>query len=124
MFAKQIHCKPECGSSDESNNKVLSEFHMEQSPLPTLQPDLQGFWSLPDPGLNHQSYNDDEHEEDLIDFELLSEQEDNSDHLFLDDKAKQSDRSKNIVDICSNSEVLHLENALHAPRKEEKTAQP
>ena len=123
MFAKQITCNPEWGSSDESDNEVLAESSMEQSPPPsqyTQQPELQGFWSPPDPGLNQRSYSDDEQEEDLIDFELLSEQEDNFDHnrcLFIDDEAEESNRSKSILDICSTSEVFSLENPPDAPRK-------
>ena len=97
MFAEQITCSPEWGSSDESDIEVLAESSIEQSPLPTQytpQTELQGFWSRPDPGLNQRSYSDDELEEDLVDFELLSEQKDNSDHdkcLFIDDEAEELD---------------------------------
>ena len=35
MFARQITCNPEWGSSDESDNEVLTETSMEQSPPPT-----------------------------------------------------------------------------------------
>ena len=125
MFARQITCNPEWGSSDESDNEVLAESSMEQSPPPTQytpQTELQEFWSPPDPGLNQRSYSDDELEEDLIDFELLSEQDD-FDHdrcLFIDDEAEESDRSESFLDICSTSEVFSLENPPDAPRKKQK----
>ena len=125
MFARQITCNPEWGSSDESDNEVLAESSMEQSPPPTQytpQTELQEFWSPPDPGLNQRSYSDDELEEDLIDFELLSEQDD-FDHdrcLFIDDEAEESDRSESFRDICSTSEVFSLENPPDAPRKKQK----
>ena len=76
MFARRITCNPEWGSIDESDKEVLVESSMKQSPPPaqyTPQPELQLFWSPPDPGLNQRSYSDDEHEEDLIDFERLSD---------------------------------------------------
>ena len=125
MFARQITCNPEWGSSDESDNEVLAESSMEQSPPPTQytpQTELQEFWSPPDPGLNQRSYSDDELEEDLIDFELLSEQDD-FDHdrcLFIDDEAEESERSERFRDICSTSEVFSLENPPDAPRKKQK----
>ena len=125
MFARQISCNPESGSSDESDNEVLAESSIEQSPPPTQytpQTELQGFWSPPDPGLNQRSYSDDELEDDLIDFELLSERDD-FDHercLFIDDEAKESDRSESFLDICSTSEVFSLENPPDAPRKKQK----
>ena len=125
MFARQNTCNPEWGSSDESDNEVLAESSMEQSPPPTQytpQTELQEFWSPPDPGLNQRANSDDELEEDLIDFELLSEQDD-FDHdrcLFIDDEAEESDRSESFLDICSTSEVFSLENPPDAPRKKQK----
>ena len=123
MFARQITCNLEWGSSDESDNEVLAESSMELSPPPTQytpQTELPEFWSPPDPGLNQRSYSDDELEEDLIDFELRSEQDD-FDHdrcLFIDDEAEESDRSESCLDICFTSEVFSLENPPDAPRKQ------
>ena len=109
-----------------SDKEVLAESSMEQRPPPTQytpQPHMQGFWSPLDPGRNQRSYSDDELGEDLIDFELLSVQEDNSDHvrcLFIDDKAEDSDRSESILDNCYTSEVFSFENPPDAPRKKTK----
>ena len=125
-FARQITCNPEWGSSDERvNNEVLAESSMEQSPPPTQytpQKQLQEFWSPPDPGGSQRSYSDDELEDDLIDFELLSEQDD-FDHdrcFFIDDEAEESDRSESFLDICSTSEVFSLDNLHDEPRKKQK----
>ena len=128
MFARQITCSPEWGPSNERYKGVLAESSMEQSPPPTQytpQTELQEFWSPPNPGLNQQSYSDDELEEDLIDFELLSEQDD-FDHdrcLFIDDEAEESDRSAIFLDICSTSEVFSFENPPDAPKKKQDTIQ-
>ena len=128
MFARQITCNPEWGSSNESDKEVLAESSMEQSPPPTQytpQKQLQEFWSPPDPGGNQRSYSDDELEDDLIDFELLSEQ-DNFDHdrcLFIDDEAEESHRSASFLDICSISEVFSLDSLPDAPKKNKNAGQ-
>ena len=122
MFARQITCNPEWRSSDKSVNEVQAESSIEQSPPPTQytpQKELQEFWSPPDPGRNQRSYSDKELEDDLIDFELLSEQDD-FDHdrcFFIDDEAEESDRSESFLDICSTSEVFSHDNLHDAPRK-------
>ena len=102
---------------------------MEKSPPPTQytpQPKLQRFCSPPEPGLNQRSCSDHELEEDLINFELLSEQEDNSDHdrcLFIVNEAEESDQRESILNIALPRKCFLSKTLLMRQEKNKKAGQ-